>query len=165
MGSPLVVGVALYKFFWGVSLFSHYFTRADFNPVNCPILFLSSNFYKCSTGVWDNRDNLRILALIMCLRGRLRESLGFTLRIYILDPYIIFTANRIKCLGLINQPIHGIVVLNRTDSLERRMSNLFMIFENFAKKRHTEFHDPSRLDGNPSKIRSRTFLTPHSWLA
>ena len=107
MGSPLVVGVALYKFFWGVSLFSHYFTRADFNPVNCPILFLSSNFYKCSTGVWDNRDNLRILALIMCLRGRLRESLGFTLRIYILDPYIIFTANRIKCLGLINQPIHG----------------------------------------------------------
>lgn len=59
----------------------------------------------------QNRDNLRILALIMCLRGRLRESLGFTLRIYILDPYIIFSANRIKCLGLINQPIHGIVVL------------------------------------------------------
>lgn len=31
----------------------------------------------------QNRDNLRILALIMCLRGRLRESLGFTLRINI----------------------------------------------------------------------------------
>lgn len=87
----------------------------------------------------QNRDNLRILALIMCLRGRLRESLGFTLRIYILDPYIIFSANRIKCLGLINQPIHGIVVLIfRTDSLGRRMSNLFMIFENFAKTNGTQ---------------------------
>lgn len=64
--APSVWGGPL-KNFWGVSLFSHFFTRADFNPVKCPILFLSSNFYKCSTGVWDNIGITCAFSLSSCV--------------------------------------------------------------------------------------------------